>query len=134
MENSSPTFSYYNFNQYTEQKYLYSTPLYLIFILNRRVNENYYYDGHLNYNTKIDLSSVIIRKDNANIYKLSSVIKEKRYPPTINNKISRNEYNFNYITINTDINGNFYYYEGGKKISKMFKNGEYFGHILIYRH
>ena len=133
MENSSPTISNYNFNQCMEQKFIYSTSAYLIFILNRRGNENCYYYGDFKYSNIIDLSSVILRKDKSNIYKLSSIIKEKRYLFTNSNNLSKTEYDFNYITINVDNTGSFYYYNNNKIISKMFKQQGYFDHILIFK-
>ena len=135
-EYSSPIYSFYNFNQYIEQQFLYSTPAYLIFILNRRGNENCYYFGDFKYSNIIDLSSVILRKDNAKIYKLSSVIKEKRYLIDNNNQNSKNNYDFNYITINIDNNnGKFYYYDINKKkeVYKMFKKDGYYDHILFFK-
>ena len=102
--------------------------------MNREGSPNYYYFGNFIYSNKIDLSSVILREDNAKIYKLSSVIKEKKIIPEINNGEEIGDiYNFNYITINIDNNGDFYYYENNKKISQMFVNNKYFDHILIFR-
>ena len=134
MEYSSPKNTFNNFIPSIEQTFLYSTPSYLIFILNREGSPNYYYFGNFIYSNKIDFSSVIIREDNAKIYKLSSVIKEKKIIPEINNGEEIGDiYNFNYITINIDNNGDFYYYENNKKISQMFVNNKYFDHILIFR-
>ena len=130
MENSSPQYSNNNFNPCIEQKFLYSTPAYLIFILNRRVNDNLYFTGHFQYDKNIDLLSLILNKDNISKYKLSSIIKEKRYLYSI---IDKDEYDFNYITINLDCNGDYYYYKNNKKISEMFNKNGYFIHILIYR-
>ena len=133
-ENSLPKNAIYNFNQCIEQKFLYSTSAYLIFILNRKGNQNYYYFGDFIYSNRIDLSSVIQRNDNAKIYKLSSIIKEKNIVADINDKKENEDnYNFNYITINMDNNGEFYYYENNKKISKMFTHNKYFDHILIFK-
>lgn len=133
-ENSLPKNAIYNSNQCIEQKFLYSTSAYLIFILNRKGSPNNYYFGNFIYSNRIDLSSVILRKDNAKIYKLSSIIKEKKIVADINdNKENEDNYNFNYITINMDNNGEFYYYENNKKISKMFTHNKYFEHILIFK-
>ena len=133
-EYSFPKNIFYNNFSCIEQKLLYSTPAYLIFILNREGNQNYYYFGNFIYRNKLDLSNIILRKDNAKIYKLSSVIKEKKILPDINDKEeSEEDYNFNFITINIDNNGDFYYYENNKKISEMFINNRYFEHILIFR-
>ena len=123
-----------NYISCIEQKFLYSTSAYLIFILNREGPENYYYFGNFIYSKRIDLSSIILREDNSKIYKLSSIIKEKKIIPDINdNKESDDNYNFNYITINMDNNGNFYYYENNEKISKIFIHNRYFDHILIFK-
>lgn len=112
-------------NNYIECKYIYSTSPYLIFILNRRKSEILYYFGHFIYSDEIDLSSIIIEKDNSNRYVLSSIIKEKR-------DLDKNN-NFIYITINRDKNGQFYYYENNKKILGKFENNGYFDHILIFK-
>ena len=133
LENTSPHYTCNNFNQCIEQTLLYSIPAYLIIILNRRGNDNNYFNGHFRYNKTIDLSSVILRKDSAKYYKLSSVIKEKRDLSSIIDKKCKNEYNFNYITINLDSNGDYYYYENNKKILKMFDKNGYYTHILIFR-
>ena len=134
MEYSSPKNTFNNFIPSIEQTFLYSTPSYLIFILNREGSPNYYYFGNFIYSNKIDLSSVILREDNAKKYKLSSIIKEKKIIPDNNDKEEIGDiYNFNYITINIDNNGDFYYYENNKKISQMFVNNKYFDHILIFR-
>ena len=134
MEYSSPKNTSNNFIQNIEQNFLYHTSAYLIFILNRKGNDDYYYFGDFIYSNKIDLSSVILNKDSAKIYKLSSVIKEKKIIADVNdNKEREGNYNFNYITINNDNNGGFYYYENNKKMSGMFINNRYFEHILIFK-
>ena len=134
-EYSFPINTFNNFIPNNEPFFLYDTSAYLIFILNRKGNDdNNYYFGNFIYSNKIDLSSVILTKDSAKIYKLSSVIKERKIIPDINdNKESGGYYNFNYITINMDNNGEFYYYENNIKISEMFINNSYFEHILIFK-
>lgn len=124
----------YNCIQCIQQKFLCSTSAYLIFILNRKGNPHYYYFGNFIYSNIIDLSSVILREDSAKKYKISSIIKEKKIVPEINDEQESEEnYNFNYITINTDNNGNFYYYDNNQRISTMFNNNKYFEHILIFK-
>ena len=117
-----------------EEQSLYATPAYLIFILNREDNKNHYFFGNFNYDDTIDLSSIILRENNAKKYKLSSVIKEKKIVPEINEyQEIEDHYNFDYITINRDNNGQFYYYENNNKILGEFKNNKYFDNILIFR-
>ena len=118
-------FTFYNNYQCIEYKYIYSTSPYLIFILNRRKSEIYYYFHNFIYSDEIDLSSIILEKNNSNIYVLSSIIKEKR-------KLDENN-NFIYITINRDENGEFYFYENNKKKIGKFESIEYYDHILIFK-
>ena len=128
----SPKFTNFNNMQCMEQEFLYSTSSYLIFIMNRRGENNNYYCGHFLYNDTINLSQFIVRDDNKNEYILTSIIKERM------NLIQNNSDNgentiYNYITINRDENGQFYYYEGNLKKNGMFENNEYFEHVLIYK-
>ena len=125
LETLGQRFTIYNNCQCIECKYLYSTSPYLIFILNRRKNENYYYSGDFLYSDEINLSPVISGKNNSNIYTLTSIIKEK--------KDLYGNINFVYITINRDNNGQFYYYENNKKKLGRFENKGYYDHILIFK-
>ena len=128
----SPKFTNFNNMQCMEQEFLYSTSSYLIFIMNRRGENNNYYCGHFIYSDIINLSQFIVRNDNKNEYILTSIIKE-RMNLIKNNSDNEENTNYNYITINRDENGQFYYYEGKSKKNGMFVNNEYFEHVLIYK-
>jgi hypothetical protein len=100
--------------------------------MNRRGENNNYYYGHFIYNDKINLSQFIVRDDNKNEYILTSIIKE-RMNLIQNNSDNEENTIYNYITINRDENGQFYYYEGNLKKNGMFVNNEYYEHVLIYK-
>ena len=127
----SPKFTIFNNMQCMEQEFIYSTSSYLIFIMNRR-GPNSNYCGHFIYSDIIDLSQFIVRDDNKNEYILTSIIKE-RMNLIQNNSDNEENTIYNYITINRDENGQFYYYEGNLKKNGMFVNNEYFEHVLIYK-
>ena len=118
-------FIFLNNLQFIEQKFLYTTPPYLIFILNRR-RDGEYFNGKFTYSNEINLSNIVVRKDGGNIYKLSSIIKEKQ-------NLNENEEKFNYITINRDEKGQFYYYEKNEKKSGMFDKNGFVEHVLIFK-
>ena len=128
----SPKYTNFNNMQCIEQEFLYSTSSYLIFIMNRRGENNNYYCGHFIYSDTINLSQFIVKDDNKNEYILTSIIKE-RMNLIQNNSDNEENTNYNYITINRDENGQYYYYEGNLKKNGMFVNNEYFEHVLIYK-
>ena len=116
-----------------EKKNIYTTPPYLIFILNRR-RSTQYYSGSFIYSNKVDLSCVIENKENKNNYEIVSIIKENANIVD-NNNISDNinEYNYKYITINKNDSGIFYYYENNKREEGLFEKKGFYDHILIFK-
>ena len=116
-----------------EKKNIYTTPPYLIFILNRR-RSTQYYSGSFIYSNKVDLSCVIENKENKNNYEIVSIIKENANIVD-NNNISNNinEYNYKYITINKNDSGIFYYYENNKREEGLFEKKGFYDHILIFK-
>jgi len=131
-EEFSPRSSTYNNSASIEQKSIYCTAPYLIFILNSKktVGEqvyNYFNVGKIVYGQEIDISYLAEYPENKNRYRISSIIKEKN----INN--NNNDKSENYINNNVDENGQFYYYENNIKINGIFIKEGYYEQVLIYK-
>jgi hypothetical protein len=147
---SSRNSKFNNFDS-IEQKSLFCTAPYLIFILNSQKSfqnqiYNYFNFGKFVYGLEIDISCLVEYSENKKIYKISSIIKEK----SVNNNINNNNINFNsnniitnnnddnddhckYINSNVDEYGQFYYYKNNNKISGIFNKPGYYDHVLIYK-
>ena len=127
--------SIFNCLQSFEQKSIYSTAPYLIFILNsQKYYQNQIYNffnvGFFVYGQEIDIACLAECTENTNKYKISSIIKEKSI---IYNNAYNNDYNCKYINNNVDEYGQFYYYENNNKISGIFNKPGYYDHVLIYK-
>ena len=124
--------SIYKQSQSFEEKSIFSTAPYLIFILNsQKTNQNQIYNyfnyGVFIFGQEIDLSQLVEYKENMNKYTISSIIKEK------NININNINDNSKYVSNNVDENGQFYYFENNNKINGVFNNPGYYEHILIYK-
>ena len=132
-----------------EQKSIYTTAPYLIFILNSQKKiekqiSNYFSFGIFVYDDEIDISCLAEYAENNNKYKISSIIKEKSINNnntnnntnninTNNINANKNISNCNYKNINVNEYGDFYYYENNDKKFGKFNNPEYIYHVLIYK-
>jgi len=132
-EEFSPRNSTFHNSESVEQKSIYCTAPYLIFILNSKKTVgdqtyNYFNVGKISYGQEIDISCLVEYPENKNRYRISSIIKEKNINNNINNDKSEN-----YINNNVDENGQFYYYENKITINGIFIKEGYYEHVLIYK-
>ena len=128
--------------------HIYKAPPFLIFLL-KRENGNNAYKGDFTFKKEENLSQLIMLKENnyKNIYKLISVIKEKKFVVKKrkieeNKWFQENDNNKNdktddkYLDFFLDENNNFYYYNKNKEKKRVNideKDEDFYVHILVFQ-